>query len=270
MAGASQCKILVQSDPLIMRHERNQIRMAAMVNDLMVVDRASLAQIQDHKFDTNAYLDHVPVGSVEFCQAFMGRLGIEIPLRDAPSTYPNSLLHYLGRPVSARLYRDVPDGQFCKPVRTKIFTGHIKGQEWPFGETVPSDLDHVAVYASPPVNFISEMRCYVIDEQIIDIVPYVEDEGAARPSHQVDMTIVQNAVRSFERENAIRGYGIDFGVLDDGRTVVVEWNDGWALGHYRSDKMSIDRYIELCAARWEQILSLRFDQQPKEDLINAG
>lgn len=53
---------------------------------------------------------------------------------------------------------------------------------------------------------------------------------------------------------AKRGYGIDFGVLDDGRTALVELNDGYALGNYG---LAAEAYLALCIARWEQLVAGR-------------
>lgn len=47
------------------------------------------------------------------------------------------------------------------------------------------------------------------------------------------------------------GYGIDFGVLLNGETALVEWNDCTALGNYGLEP---EAYTNLFLARWEQIL----------------
>ena len=46
------------------------------------------------------------------------------------------------------------------------------------------------------------------------------------------------------------GFGIDFGVLLDGRTVLVEMNDGYSLGSYGLNAVE---YSELLEARWAQL-----------------
>ncbi|MFN7976011.1 MAG: ATP-grasp domain-containing protein [Acidobacteriota bacterium] len=48
------------------------------------------------------------------------------------------------------------------------------------------------------------------------------------------------------------GYGIDFGVLADGRTALVEMNDGYGLGSYALDP---DLYTDLLVARWEELMA---------------
>ena len=66
------------------------------------------------------------------------------------------------------------------------------------------------------------------------------------------MKEVEEAVTIFENSNEkTAGYGIDFGVLLNGETALVEWNDGMALGNYG---ITPNDYAELFLARWEQIL----------------
>jgi hypothetical protein len=66
------------------------------------------------------------------------------------------------------------------------------------------------------------------------------------------MEVVENAIYDFEQSNQrTDAYGIDFGVLDDGNTALIEWNDGFALGSYGLEK---EIYTELILTRWEEIL----------------
>jgi hypothetical protein len=51
-------------------------------------------------------------------------------------------------------------------------------------------------------------------------------------------------------QNAPAGYSADFGVTDDGRTLLVEVNDGYALGN---GGLVANLYAELLKARWEEI-----------------
>lgn len=45
------------------------------------------------------------------------------------------------------------------------------------------------------------------------------------------------------------GYGMDIGIsAEDGKTYLVEVNDGWALGLYRD--MPRREYVRLLEARW--------------------
>lgn len=56
-----------------------------------------------------------------------------------------------------------------------------------------------------------------------------------------------------EAGEAVAGYAIDVGLLDDGQLALVECNDGFALGLYPG--MAPSRYAELLFARWRELLS---------------
>lgn len=60
--------------------------------------------------------------------------------------------------------------------------------------------------------------------------------------------IVRTALGAYR--NAPAGYGADFGISSDGRTVLVETNDGYALGYMG---IAESCYAELLAARWREI-----------------
>lgn len=63
------------------------------------------------------------------------------------------------------------------------------------------------------------------------------------------------AVEPFTRKQVARrgtaGYGLDLGGLDDGRTALVEWNDGFSLGN---DGLDADAYTGLILARWCELV----------------
>ncbi len=52
-----------------------------------------------------------------------------------------------------------------------------------------------------------------------------------------------------EYRDAPAGYGIDFGVTADRQTLLVEVNDGYALGCYG---LQHDLYAQLLSARWSE------------------
>lgn len=94
---------------------------------------------------------------------------------------------------------------------------------------------------------MSEWRAYVIDGSVIDVLRYEGDAERAP-----ERAVIDEAVRLWSASgHAARGYGIDFGVLEDGRTALVELNDGYGLGNYG---LAADRYLDLCIARWEQLV----------------
>lgn len=64
--------------------------------------------------------------------------------------------------------------------------------------------------------------------------------------------VIRSAVAAYD--NAPDGYGADCGVLEDGRTVLVELNDGYSLGH---GGLPADQYARLLRARWMQLVEAR-------------
>ncbi len=63
-----------------------------------------------------------------------------------------------------------------------------------------------------------------------------------------DYKVIENAVNEFT--SAPAGYAVDFGLTDDGRTLLIEVNDGYSLGCY--GLMHIN-YAKLLSARWAEL-----------------
>ena len=64
--------------------------------------------------------------------------------------------------------------------------------------------------------------------------------------------MIAQAIRSLESAGeSTAGYALDFGVLADGRTALVEWNDGFSLGSYGLEG---GLYTELILARWCELI----------------
>ena len=89
---------------------------------------------------------------------------------------------------------------------------------------------------------------FVIDGTILDRRCYAGD-----PAVVPDDSIVARAIATWTATGrAARGYAIDFGVLDEGATVLVELNDGYSIGAYGLDPT---RYVELLIARWHELVA---------------
>lgn len=190
------------------------------------------------------------VADIPTVEAALRQLGIEPP---PDESYPEPLRPYMHRRIWASTLGDVEqrclggDGEtvFVKPrERLKRFTGFVADP--PGLASVGAVSRRTAVWCSEVVRFLSEWRAYVIDGKIAGVLRYAGDE-AQRP----DPGVLEEAVLAWSTSGrAARGYGVDFGVLDDGRTALVELNDGYGLGNYG---LSAETYLELCIARWEQL-----------------
>lgn len=180
----------------------------------------------------------VPIGSVEFVKKYC--LLNDITLPDNIS-YPSELKGFLNRKIWSGVYGDVKPDQFCKPKSTKIFTGNIKKN------TEEQVKDSEPVWTSDPINITSEWRVYVLNKQIVGYSRYDSGDNEEHP----DLELVKKMVECYD--NSPVGYCLDVGVVD-GKTTLVEANDGWSLGYYRWGNMKGDDYVKLITARWLEIV----------------
>jgi len=90
---------------------------------------------------------------------------------------------------------------------------------------------------------VSEYRVFVQHGDPVDLRPYTGD-----PLIVPDPAQIRGALRAYRDGPA--GYALDFGVTDDGRTLVMEVNDGYAIGAYG---LAPVRYAALIAARWAEL-----------------
>jgi hypothetical protein len=168
--------------------------------------------------------------------------------------YPASLEYLLKRRIWTSTLREVLlksetgfQSVFVKPKDDlKRFTGFVVQE--------PGDLykaggasRSLPVFCSEVVSWRSEFRVFVTNGAIAGMKYYAGDETILP-----DEEIVKNAIRTLEQSGeATKGYGIDFGVLENGETALIEWNDGYSLGSYG---LNGDLYTDLLMARWEELM----------------
>lgn len=187
--------------------------------------------------------EDVVVGYVETVRQRLYDFGIVTPEMD----YPDELKAFLGRKIWNVKLSQVTDSPemwpvFVKPVEDKKFTGVVVRS--------PKDLIGCGAYGENPdaicsevVNFKAEWRCFVRYGSILDVRPYKGDWRL-----HYDPSVIENAVKSFS--SAPKGYAMDFGLTDDGRTLLIEVNDGYALGCYG---LLYVNYAKLLSARWAEL-----------------
>ncbi|MDY4588694.1 MAG: ATP-grasp domain-containing protein [Oscillospiraceae bacterium] len=188
-------------------------------------------------------LEDVVVGYVDTVRYALDRFGITAPEMD----YPDELNAYLGRKIWSAKINEIAGSPelwpiFVKPVEDKQFTGVVVNS--------PKNLIGAGIYGqnqpvlcSEVVNFVSECRCFVRYGKILDVRHYRGD-WRVRPDH----VTIEKAVRDFTCAPA--GYAIDFGLTDKGETLLIEVNDGYALGCY--GLVYLD-YAKLLSARWAEL-----------------
>lgn len=188
-------------------------------------------------------LEDVVVGYVGTVRERLFDFGIITPEID----YPDSISKYLGRKVWRSTINTInsnPDlwNVFVKPVEDKKFAGVVvRSPKDLIGcGTYGTDVD---VLCSEILDIRAEWRAFVRYGKILGVKPYKGDWRI-----HYDSKIIETAINEYT--DAPKGYAIDFGVTADGKTVLIEVNDGYALGSY--GLMEID-YAKLLSARWAEL-----------------
>ena len=197
------------------------------------------------ELDTSLRSD-VVVGGLGVVEHALARFKVGVPHID----YPAELEHHLGRRVWKSTLAEVaerPDTWpvFVKPVDEKRFAGFVIRDV--------RDLRRLAsregteeVLCSEPVEFLAEWRCFVRYRTVLDVRPYAGDWHV-----HYDAAVVDEIVRDYAC--APSGYAADIGVTSDGRTILVEVNDGYALGSYG---LQYNLYAKLLSARWAELVNV--------------
>ena len=102
------------------------------------------------------------------------------------------------------------------------------------------------VLAQQRIEFVSEWRVSILRDKILNVANY-----KGNPLLFPDVGMMQSAIEAFtERPIA---FGMDWGITASGQTLLVEVNDGYALGNYGLNGMPFTAMIE---ARWRQLMGL--------------
>lgn len=181
----------------------------------------------------------VPVGSVEFITKYCSLNDITLPDN---ISYPPELTRFLNRNVWSGVYGEVKENQFCKPKNTKSFTGGVRRD---IEELVSPEEP---VWISDKVSFYAEWRFYILNKKILGYSRYDSGDNEAQPN----VKMVEEMISLYLSSPV--GYSIDVGYLVDGKTTLVEVNDGWSLGYYRWGNMKGEDYVKLITERWKEII----------------
>lgn len=194
-----------------------------------------------------ATTDDIIVADVSTSKNFLKKNSIEYHDYD----YPQDLQAYLKRKIwrsTINVINANPEmwPVFVKPIEDKLFTGRLIKSPFDLIGCGNENSD-VEIWCSFPVNFLSEYRCFVRYGKILDIRRY---KGSYK--HSIDYDVVESVVKNYKHAPA--GYAIDFGVTDSGDTLLIEVNDGFALGDY--GLFYID-YAKLLSARWCGLVGIK-------------
>ena len=191
-------------------------------------------------------------GSLPTVRWAIGQLsGRRVP---APDDYPRCLRAQLrralwrsslGRLRHELTFRTLQAPVFVKPARCKAFVAtrvqsaaDLQGFE-AVGGAAP-------IWCAAWVRWRSEWRAYVWRGRLLAIEHYDGDSSAT-----LDVDLVQRCARHHYDCTGLAACALDWGVLDDGRTALVEANDAYAIGAY--GQISADHYALFLLSRWQQL-----------------
>ena len=185
-------------------------------------------------------------GFIGDVQKALQRLNKSIPVN---VDYPDSLQPFLGRDIQLSTIGEVRSSPgttvFIKPVQIKLFTGYVWQGDADSRRRVITLDDDVAIFTCPPVNFVSEYRSFILQGEILDCRVYKGDWSKAPNREQVE-----KAVETFSHE-APAAYCLDWGVTNEGKTLLIEMNDGYSFGPYG---LSPTAYAQMLSARWAEMV----------------
>lgn len=189
---------------------------------------------------------------VHLFDEILARLGVQYNKVD---TYPKVLYPYLNRVIEKTTvgdYRrfwdqteDTRPLRFMKPVRQKKFNGRLMRSvlDW---ICVAGMNDNEEVYLCEPVNFVTEYRVYIRQNEILLGRNYRGDW-----TKNIDPYVVKEAVETFAPVAPV-AYALDFGLTENGNTSLVEFNDATSLGNYGLDAVN---FADMITRRWYEIVT---------------
>lgn len=196
--------------------------------------------------------DDVFGGHVNICKQIWKNIGVEEPHTDC---YPLVLDKYLGRSIRKmklnKFYKLLEENEqfgetyFVKPLKNKLFTGFTCQTRNQATSQIPCPAD-TDVYVSSYVHFDAEFRAYVFNNKIVDVFRYWGDNWSA----VIDKVAVDDMVQLLTGVMP-SFYSLDFGVDSNQKTLLIEVNDGYALGNYG---LGPKQYAEMTAVRCREIV----------------
>lgn len=163
---------------------------------------------------------------------------------------PDELVDFAGRKIWKTTLGEIRKDEplcFIKPLKGhKTFDGHVRDGK--MCNLIQTSLcaNSTEVLASEIVHFTTEYRGFVLNKELIGWKHYKGD-FAKMP----DVNVVRDAIKEYKTSPV--AYSIDFGLDDQGRSLLIEVNDAYSLGCYG---LSPVLYAQMIEARWDEITNL--------------
>lgn len=223
---------------------------------------------QLRRSEKETVMEYIPIGGISFVQAMMTKLGIDKqPVRTYPTCFGQDV--YKRRIPSITTLNSLQEKDlpvFIKPAeKLKAFTGFVL-EDFDDYRAKSINPKH-QLWHTNVVKFIHEIRVYVINGQIGFIGDYLDGETGILGKLIYDNDFIISCVDKLRIQGHFN-YAIDFGVLDNGQTALIEMNEGYAIGLYGEGSIGFSharRYLELLKNRWIEIVK---DSQLRPNYLN--
>lgn len=216
-----------------------------------IIPYHTIDEIYDKVSKEDIVLDYI-----DQCNSIFKKFGKEPHIDD----YPMNFERFLGRKIWSDTIYSISSceekwsaGYFVKPIRSKAFTGKVISSINDLIGCGNCD-ENYEVLVSEPLNIKAEWRCFIMYDEIIDVRPYGMLINPNRKSYlyHYDEKVFQDMLNEFKNiHNRPFACGMDICITEEGKTLLIEFNDAYALGCYG---LAPILYAKFISARWSQIL----------------
>ncbi|MCR5889240.1 ATP-grasp domain-containing protein [Hymenobacter sp. J193] len=187
----------------------------------------------------------IVVSHIDHVEDTLRALGRPVP----PAVdYPSQLQPFLGR----RMWQSTINAVAADPAQWPVFVKPLLARKKFTGVLVRhfrdlagcgDQAENTPVWCAEPVRFVAEWRCFVRYGEVLAAQPYRGDWRA-----HFDPAVVEAAVAAYIP--APHAYALDVGLTSTGATLVIEVNEGYAIGSYGLPPL---RYAKFLSARWAEL-----------------
>lgn len=215
--------------------------------------------------------DPVLYGEPLFAAVVADTLGLA--LLEAPFNWLTTIPHeWLRRDVRFMTLADARNESraFMKPADDKCFVAQVyeSGNELPDSGVLP---DTTPVLVSEPVNWSMEFRCFVFENQLATLSPYLRDgelcqanDGSwpATDDELKQATEFIGRVLADDRVDLPPAVVVDVGIIADAGWAVLESNAAWGSGIYGCDPARVLNVIRRACLQRDNVSVSDFQWLP--------
>lgn len=199
-------------------------------------------------------IDTMVVGCVEDTKQYLEALGVQIPKAFNVPEWMQHMTSRNYRTMTVEEFFELPGDQplFVKPVELKVFPGGViksHGMRRAALKDVPAGT---MVSVSNVIDIVNEYRVFIRRGKIIGVKQYNQVYDQSEWFVFPDMNYVFACKAAMEQSGqAPAAYSIDAAVLRNGKTELIEVQDGWSIGSYGLDGTD---YKQFLMDRWNEMI----------------